>query len=523
LAFKIDPPVLLTSAHLGAGNKQVLLMESAAKIRRLVLRDGRSIRSVSRSTGLSRNTVKKYLRDASPPHYHRKEPPVRHKLAGFEGRLSALFEQDQTRPRRERRTAVKLYEQLVEEGYTGSYSPVCRFIKALKADGSDLSQAFIPLHFKAGDALQFDWSEEHIVLGGVDQKIKVAHFRLCHSRKPFVVAYPGEAQEMVLDAFVRALSFYGGVPRRVIIDNPKTMVTYVSRSKDRIFHPRFLALMNHYVMEPVACTPASGWEKGQVENQVQHIRQRLFTPKLYFDDLEALNAWLFLRCDELGTRPHPDQKDQTIDAIFVLEQAELRPLGNGFDGYVEKAVRVRSTCLVQYDSNRYSVPAQYAGRHVSLRAYADRIVLVAGHEVIAEHKRRFTKNISYFEPWHYVPLLARKPGALRDGAPFVEWQLPETMNQIRARYMDSKGGDRDFVDLLMLVQEHGIETVEMACQMAVEQKTYRLPAIINLINQLVEPVIDPLPQTHCYPQLQVMPKADCKRYEMLYAAQGDAA
>ena len=82
--------------------------------------------------------------------------------------------------------------------------------------------------------------------------MKVAHFRLCHSRKPFVVAYPGESQEMVLDAFVRALSFYGGVPRRVIIDNPKTMVTYVSRSKDRVFHPRFLALTNHYVMEPVA-------------------------------------------------------------------------------------------------------------------------------------------------------------------------------------------------------------------------------------------------------------------------------
>ena len=327
----------------------------------------------------------------------------------------------------------------------------------------------------------------------------------------------------MLDAFVRALSFYGGVPRRVIIDNPKTMVTYVSHSKDRIFPPRFLALMNHYVMEPVACTPASGWEKGQVENQVQHIRQRLFTPKLHFDDLEGLNARLFLRCDELGMRPHPDRKDQTVDAIFALEQAELRPLGNGFDGYVGKAVRVRSTCLVQYDSNRYSVPAQNAGRHVSLRAYADRIVLVAEQKVIAEHKRRFTKNISYFEPCHYVPLLARKPGALRDGAPFVEWQLPEAMIRIKTCYIKTRGGDRDFVDLLMLAQEHGIETVTLACQLAVEQKTYRLPAIINLINQLVEPVIDPLPRTHCYPRLHAMPKADCKRYEILYAAQGDMA
>ncbi len=281
-------------------------MESAAKIRRLVLRDGRSIRSVSRDTGLSCNTIKKYLNDATLPRYQRSQPPVRHKLQGFEDRLRSLFEQDQKRVRRERRTAVKLYELLVEEGYTGSYSPVCRFVKALKADGSELLHAYIPLHFKAGDAVQFDWSEEHVVLGGVEQKIKVAHFRLCHSRKPFIVAYPGESQEMVLGAFVRALSFYGGVPRRVIIDNPKTMVTYVSRSKDRIYHPRFLALMNHYVMEPVACTPASGWERGQIENQVQHIRQWLFTPKLDFEDLDALNAWLSLRCNELGSRSHPE-------------------------------------------------------------------------------------------------------------------------------------------------------------------------------------------------------------------------
>jgi len=165
------------------------------------------------------------------------------------------------------------------------------------------------------------------------------------------------------------------------------------------------------------------------------------------------------------------------------------------------------------------VPAKYAGCHVSLRAYADRITLVSGHEVIAEHKRRFTKNISYFEPWHYVPLLVRKPGALRDGAPFMEWQLPVAMNKIKDLYMNTKGGDRDFVELLMQAQQHGMEAVAMACDLAVGQNTLRLPTIINLINQLVEPVIEPLPHSHCYPQLQVIPQADCKRYELLYATQ----
>lgn len=173
-------------------------------------------------------------------------------------RLQELFAHDLQLRRRDRRTAKKLYEGLVEEGYTGSYSPVQRFVSELKkSSGTDAGDAFIPLYFAAGDALQFDWSEEYVLLGDVQHKVHVAHFRLCHSRKPFVVAYMNEKQEMVLDAFVRALAFFGGVPRRVIIDNPKTMVTFVSRSKDRIFHPRFLALMNDYVIEPVACTPAS--------------------------------------------------------------------------------------------------------------------------------------------------------------------------------------------------------------------------------------------------------------------------
>ncbi|WP_420855258.1 Mu transposase domain-containing protein [Sulfitobacter dubius] len=169
-------------------------------------------------------------------------------------------------------------------------------------------------------------------------------------------------------------------------------------------------------------------------------------------------------------------------------------------------------------SNRYSMPSRFAEQHVSLRAYAGRIVLVSGHDGIAEHKRRFTRNVSYFEPWHYVPLLDRKPGALRNGAPFVDWQLPGAMHRIREHYMVGKGGGREFVDLLLLAQDHGIEVVETACELAVEQSTLRLPAIINLINQLVEPVITPLSDAYTYPQLTLRPEADCKRYEVLCAA-----
>jgi len=494
-------------------------METAMKVRRRILVNNESIRSVAKETGLSRNTIRKYCRDDAPPKYKRSSPNFSPKLKGFEDQLTQWFEFDLKRPKRERRTAQKLYEQLVFEGYQGSYSPVCRFVKKLKATQLSLYDAFVPLNFKAGDAMQFDWSLEVVMLDGIETRLKVAHFRLSHSRKPFIVAYPCETQEMLLDAFVQAFGFYQGVPKRVLIDNPKTMVIKIGKGKQRDYHPRFLALMDHYLVEPVACTPASGWEKGQVENQVHVIRRQLFTPQLSFVDLASLNQHLLACCKQLGKKPHPQQKDQSIDDVFKQEYLQLRALGKAFDGYVEKTVRVSSTCLVQYDTNHYSVPCEVAKQRISLRVYASKLVMVAQQQVIAEHQRCFNKHRYHFEPWHYVSLLAQKPGALRDGAPFEHWGLPKPITIIKKIYLQQHRGDRDFVQLLQLIQEHDVDTISMACELALESKTTQLSAVINLINRLTESEPPALLEVAQYPALKTPPKADCLRYNQLLTTQ----
>ena len=183
-------------------------METAMKLRRQILVDGKSIRAFSRETGLSRNTLRKYLREDDAPHYHLTNPRPKRCLKDFEGVLKQWYEYDLKRPKRERRTAKRLYEQLILEGYKGSYSPVCRVIKCLKQHQDTTHEAFVSLHFEAGDTCPFDWRHEVVVLGGVEQTIKVAYFRLCHSRKPFIIAYHRETQEMLLDAFVQAFAFY---------------------------------------------------------------------------------------------------------------------------------------------------------------------------------------------------------------------------------------------------------------------------------------------------------------------------
>ena len=192
----------------------------------------------------------------------------------------------------------------------------------------------------------------------------------------------------MLDAHNRAFAFFGGVPRKVIYDNLKTVVDAVFAGKERQFNRRFLALASHYLFEPVACTPASGWEKGQIENQVGNVREWLFTPTPRFADFAALNVWLATRCRELGARRHPTQ-EATISEIFALEQPMLQPVSMPFDAYIELPLRVSSTCLVSVDRNRYSVPAEWVGKVVSVRISAHGIQVVAGGELVARHERKF--------------------------------------------------------------------------------------------------------------------------------------
>jgi transposase len=489
-------------------------METAAKIRRWILVEGRSARSVARETGISRVTIKKYLTDEEPPAYNLSEPRENYKLKGFEETLRQWFEGDLSRVKRERRTAQRMYEQLTELGYTGSYSPVVRFIKKLKSEKTP-TKAYVPLEFEAGDAMQFDWSHEWVELDGIHQKVMVAHFRLCYSRQPFVIAYFRESQEMLLDAFNQALAFFNGTPRRVLIDNAKTMICFIGRGKYREYHPRFLAQLNHYLIEPVACNPAAGWEKGQVENQVQTIRQRLFTPKLKFGSLQELNEHLYAKCIALSQSKHPEFKPQSICQSFQVEQPELRPSVKIFDGYVEKTVRAYSTCCVQYDTNRYSVPAQYAGKSLSLKIYAFQIVICHQHKVIAHHQRSFNRHDWVFEPWHYLSLLKKKPGALRDGRPFKHWDLPQPLLQIKEKYLKQIGGDKDFVQILLLCQQYDIETVSTACELALEEKAFRLPAIVNMLNRLTEDDTPYQIQAEQYPTITCLPEANCSRYDSL--------
>ena len=170
-----------------------------------------------------------------------------------------------------------------------------------------------------------------------------------------------------------------------------------------------------------------------------------------------MNAWLIDKCVAFAkAHAHPEQSDKTIWEVFEEERPKLVPYGGRFDGFHALPASVSKTCLVRFDNNRYSVNASAVGRPVDIHAYADRIVVRQDERVVAEHPRAFGRGHTVYDPWHYVPVLARKPGALRNGAPFRDWVLPAALERIRRKlsgFLDY--GDRQMVKILAAVLTDG--------------------------------------------------------------------
>ncbi len=498
----------------------MICMETINKVRTRHFVQGKNISEIARELSLSRNTVKKYLKDDYPLSYQREKQP-KPLLGSFHSQLLDMLNHDAKLPVHRRRTAKRLFAMLQELGYQGAYDSVQRAVKAFRDDKTQLSsKAFVPLSFAIGEVCQFDWSYETVKIAGIEQGIKVAHFRLAYSRAYFVVAYPNERLEMLLDAHNRAFAFLGGVPQKMIYDNLKTVVDAVLRGKNRDFNKRFMAMANHYVFEPIACTPASGWEKGQVESQVRFLRNNLFLPMLSFDSLDDLNDWLKLRCTQLAaTHQHPDLTELTVAQVFEQEKSSLRAINMPFDGYTQEVKRVNTTSCIIIDRNRYSVPVEYVNQALSVHLSADQVSIYDKLKgLVARHPRCFERNQFIFDVWHYVPLLKEKPGAFRDGLPFKHIPLPESINRVKTALMKHSGGDKDFIDLLLQIPEQGMETIEVVCELVLSYGTVTGAIVHNELQRLVDQnqpndiiVSEAL-------HLSCDPIADPARYDSLWAS-----
>ena len=502
-------------------------MELLSVIRRWRFRQHYSIREIARRTGLSRNTIRKYLRsDIVEPRF--KTPGRPSGLDPFADKLSHMLQQEAAKSRKQKRTAKQLHADLVALGYDGSYNRVAAFAREWKAARHREQQtcgrgAFVPLAFLPGEAFQFDWSEDWAIIAGERTKLQVAHVKLCYSRAFVLRAYPQQTHEMLFDAHNHAFRVLGGAPRRGIYDNMRTAVDKVGRGKERKVNTRFSAMVSHFLFEAEFCNPAAGWEKGQIEKNVQDARHRLWQPTPSFPSLAALNDWLEARCRELWAEiPHGSQPGTVAD-VWREEAQDLAQHLRPFDGFVEHTKRVSPTCLIHLERNRYSVPASFANRPVSVRVYPERVVVAAEGQIVCEHARVFArshdrKSTTIYDWRHYLAVIQRKPGALRNGAPFAE--MPPAFRALQQRMLKTPGGDREMVEILALVLQHDEQTVLTAVELALEAGAPTKTHILNVLHRLVDgkPVDAPPVKPPNALTLTTEPQANVGRYDALRKA-----
>jgi transposase len=483
-------------------------------------RQNKSVREIARITSLSRNTVRKWLRAPTQgePKYRRGAQP--RKLSPFHERLEQALKADGHRPKHERRSARALYTELKSIGYDGGYSRVTDFVRDWRlGEGHAVgASAFVPLAFELGEAFQFDWSEEALVVGGIYYRLQVAHMKLCASRAFWLVAYPSQGHEMLFDAHTRGFAALGGIARRGIYDNMKTAVDKVKKGKGRVVNARFAVMCAHYLFDADFCNVASGWEKGVVEKNVQDSRRRIWIEArtLRFGSLAELNAWLATRCRALWEEiRHPEHRHFSVAEMLEHERSQLMPMPEPFDGYVEKPARVSSTCLVAVARNRYSVPCELAGQMVSTRLYPSHVAVVANDSVVASHERLRDEGQTGYDWQHYIALVQRKPGALRNGAPFAD--LPEPLQKLRRALLRHAGGDRVMAQVLTIVTTAGLEAVLVAVELALETgpPSGRV-SVEHVVNVLARLNARPAPENAATTlKVSTPPLADTARYDGL--------
>ena len=398
---------------------------------------GESQRHIAKTLGISRNTVAKYCEGAAVP-WERKTP-VRSSTVLTDDVVafirSCLEEDEQEGLKKQKHTAKRIYDRLVEEvGFTGGESTVRRKVRELK---QIMPKAFLPLLFDPGEALQVDWGEAHVYINGDREKVNLFCIRLCYSCRPVVLAYHRQNEESFLDAFVRSFKVLGGVPAKVIFDNGKVAVKDGFGSHARK-QEGYTALSAHYGFEALFCNPAEGHEKGLVEGLVGWSRRNILVPVPRVTSLSELNELLLERCKKYEA--HRIQgKPGTVGHMYQAEKDALRPLPRYiFETAKCSSARVNAFSTVRFRTNNYSVPVAYVGRTVGVKAYPEKIEIFCDGCKISEHERCFEKHQNRYRLQDYLPLLKIRGRAFFNAAPVRQNIPPEVLMQWQKDHMDHK-------------------------------------------------------------------------------------
>ena len=392
---------------------------------------GDSQREIARKTGNSRNTVKKYSEGSSVP-WERKTPERESTVLTQDVKdfVEQCFEEDDREGlKKQKHTAKRIYERLVEEkNFQGSSSTIRHYVQKYK---KNRSKAFIPLSFAPGEAMQVDWGEASIYLNENKQKFYFFCGRLCYSCKPFVIGYTHQNEESFLDAFVRIFNKMEGVPSKVIFDNAKVAVK-IGYGANAQKQEGYSKLSAHYGFDAEFCNPAQGHEKWLVEGLVGLTRRNILVPVPHVTSLQELNKLLNTRCIKYE-QTRIQGKLNTVEVMWAEEKKALLPLPS-YKFETAKSIngRVSSLCTVRFQTNDYSVPADYVGKQVGIKGYPETVDIYYEGKKIAEHQRLFGKNEKSCRLIDYLPLLEERGRAVLNALPVKQNLSDEAYAELKA-------------------------------------------------------------------------------------------
>jgi len=433
---------------------------------------GKKIKQIARETGHSKNTIKKVLRGEYSGYKARvKQPyPI---LGPYLKVIDKWLEDDKAHPKKQRHTAVRVYNRLKQEdNFKGSETTVRRYVREAKLRlGVSCPQVFIPCDPQAGFEAEVDWGRCHAILGGEQTLLKVFCMRSKYSGKHFVRCYPCERQQALFDGHIHAFSFFGGVFPVLIYDNLTTAVQKVLRGKKRVLQESYVKFMGFYNFTPRFCNRGQGHEKGGVEGLVGYARRNYMVPIPEAETLEALNEKLLRDCLSYGNHQLAG-REQKVNELYAAEKQYLIPLPDiGFSNLETSSGKVDKYSTVIIDKNRYSVPTAYGYFKVNVVVYVDGVEIFYGSKKIASHQRLYGNNKWSLEPEHYLELIQQRPQAFYSARPIRQWRKswPICLERLLERFCQKQGdtkGIKDFISVLMLYKDHAAADIQCAVEKA---------------------------------------------------------
>jgi transposase len=499
-------------------------MEQFEQIRRDYAREGLSVRALAKRHGVHRRAVRQALVSAVPPAKRRPTGRPAPKLGEFRTLIDEWLAADVLAPRKQRHTARRVWQRLVEEhGADVSERQVSRYVAARRRAIGEV-EAFVPLVSDAGVEAEVDWGEAQVIMRGDPVVVHLFLMRACHSGASFVIAFERETQQAFLEGHVAALEWFGGCFDVIRYDNLKSAVVRVLKGRRRVESDRFVALRSHYGFESSFCLSGKqgAHEKGGVEGEVGRYRRRHLVPVRSVGSLAELNelledaCWADLERTIVG-------RSEPVGEMLTAERRVLKDLPREAHCTAEEATpRVDSKALVTVRQNRYSVPARLAGFKARAQVGARDIAIWHDGKVVASHERLPGKHGTSAQLDHYLDLLLRKPGALarslalRQERDRGDW--PECFDELWGKIAERHGREeaaRQMVDVLMLCREHPSGRVELAVRGALAAGAHDGKAVALLARRSERPTPPALQVDERLAQIGCPPPQNLSDYDHL--------